>query len=167
MCIGRKTLGSGFSLSVGGWASPLLLGPEQEVSSLVELTIFFSSTISFSSHSCYSSPFLLGILEVEICISVLPACGTSALVIKIFTVLIVILCPSVAPFIRGSQKACLDIHTKLQETQKEGNGERGGVGCAQKLAPCPEQGTLGHWFLPTDDSLLSKGIHGTSPPDCV
>lgn len=55
------------------------------------------------------------------CIYVLPTHGTSTLIVKIFTVLMVILCTSLAPFIRGSQKALLDIHTNLQNTQKEEN----------------------------------------------
>lgn len=63
----------------------------------------------------------LGILGVGMCIYVLPTHSTSAVAIEIFTVLIVILYISVSPFIRGSQKALLDIHTKLQNTQEEEN----------------------------------------------
>lgn len=63
----------------------------------------------------------LGILGVEMCIYLLPTHSTSAVAVKIFTVLIVILCISVAPFIGGSQKALVDIHTKLQNTQEEEN----------------------------------------------
>lgn len=62
----------------------------------------------------------LGILGVGMCIYVLPTHSTSV-AIEIFTVLIVILYISVSPFIRGSQKALLDIHTKLQNTQEEEN----------------------------------------------
>lgn len=83
------------------------------------------------------------------CVCVLPTRGTSV-VVKIFTVLMVILCTSVAPFIRGSQKALLDIHTKLQNTQEEENvilncvvrGEEMDV--PKCFAPSPEHGVLGH-----------------------
>ena len=106
---------------------------------------------------------LLGILDVGMCVCVLPARGTSAVVVKIFTVLRVILCTSVAPFIRGSQKALLDIHTKLQNNQEEENVILNGVvrgeemGVPKCFAPSPEHGVLGRKSLPANDTLLPEG----------
>lgn len=77
-------------------------------------------------------------------------CIHMTLVVKIFTVLIVIPCTSVAPFIRGSPKALLDIHTKLQDNPGRGKRDLNCVVRGEEMdvpkcfAPSPEQGDLGH-----------------------
>lgn len=95
----------------------------REGSYLIQLFFPHYHWLLFSCTSTiFDSPMVpLGILGVGMCNYVLPTHRTSAVAVKTFTVLIVILYISVAPFIRGSQKALLDIHTKLQNTQEKEN----------------------------------------------